>query len=165
MANRSNNSAWILVVILAVCLQVVFVFADCKQTATGTAIDFSKAYFLLDGDMEKYMCGELAGDEDESAAASYLQAMTDEAKARGFGTGMVKQIIYHVKTETLAQDAESATIHLKGRHRTCIHPVFAYVAKLFYLGQTHAFEETLQLVKEDGKWKVCGTPYGLSMDI
>ena len=46
--------------------QVVFVFADCKQTATGTAIDFSKAYFLLETDMEKYMCSELAGDEDES---------------------------------------------------------------------------------------------------
>ncbi|MBC2743956.1 MAG: hypothetical protein HGJ93_13125 [Desulfosarcina sp.] len=165
MANRSNNSAWILVVILAVSLQVVFVFADCKQTATGTAIDFSKAYFLLNADMEKYMCSERAGDEDESAAATYLQAMTDEARARGFGTGMVKQIIYHVETETLAQDDESATIHLKGLRRTCIHPVFAYVAKLFRLGQTHEFEETLELVKKDGKWKVCGTPYGLSLDV
>jgi hypothetical protein len=164
MANRSNNSAWILVVILAVCLQVVYVFADCRQTATGTAIDFSKAYFLLDADMEKYMCSELAGDADESAAASYLQAMTDEARERGFGTGMVRQSIYHVKTETLAQDAESATIHLNGVRRTCIHPVFAYVAKLFHLGATHSFEETLELLKEDGKWKVCGTPYGLSLD-
>ena len=165
MATRSNNSAWILVVILAVCLQVVFVFADCKQTATGTAINFSKAYFLMDAQMEKYLCGELNGDEDESAVTAYLQTMTDEAKARGFGTGMVKQTIYHVKTETLAQDAESATIHLKGRHRTCIHPVFAYVAKLFHLGQTHTFEETLELVKENGKWKICGNPYGLSLDI
>ena len=165
MANRSNNSAWILVVILAVCLQVVFVFADCKQTATGTAIDFSKAYFLLDADMEKYMCSELAGDEDEPVVAAYLQAVTDEAKARGFGTGMVRQTITHVETETLAQDAESATIHLKGRHRTCIHPVFAYVATLFQLGQSHVFEATLELVKEDGKWKVCGTPYGLTMDV
>jgi hypothetical protein len=124
MANRSNNSAWILVVILAVCLQVVYVFADCRQTATGTAIDFSKAYFLLDADMEKYMCSELAGDADESAAASYLQAMTDEARERGFGTGMVRQSIYHVKTETLAQDAESATIHLKA----CVEP-----ASILYL--------------------------------
>ena len=165
MATGSNNSAWILVVILAVCLQVVFVFADCKQTATGTAVDFSKAYFLLDADMEKYMCRELAGDEDESAVATYLQTMTDEARDRGFGTGMVKQTITHVETETLAQDDESATIHLKGHHRTCIHPVFAYVATLFRLGQTHAFEETVELVKEDGKWKVCGTPYGLSLDI
>jgi hypothetical protein len=164
MATRSNNSAWILVVILAVCLQVVFVFADCKQTATGTAIDFSKAYFLLDGDMERYICSELAGDADEPVVAAYLQAKTDEATARGFGTGMVKQTIIHVETETLAQDPQSATIHLKGRHRTCIHPVFAYVASLFRLGQTREFEATLDLVKEDGQWKVCGTPYGLSMD-
>lgn len=165
MANRNNKAAWVIVVILAVCLQVAFVFADCKQTATGTAIDFSKAYFLLDDDMERYICSELAGDEDEPVVAAYLQAMTDEAKARGFGIGMVRQTITHVETETLAQDAESATIHLKGRHRTCIHPVFAYVAALFHLGQAHEFEETLELVKEDGKWKVCGTPYGLSMDV
>jgi hypothetical protein len=165
MANRSNNSAWILVVILAVCLQVVFVFADCRQTATGTAIDFSKAYFLLDADMETYLCSELAGDGDESAAADYLRAKTDEARERGFGTGMVRQTIYHVETETLAQDAESATIHLKGLRRTCIHPVFAYVAKLFRLGQANPFEETLELLKEDGQWKVCGTPYDLSPEV
>ncbi len=164
MANRSNISAWILVVILAVCLQVVFVFADCKQTATGTALDFSKAYFLLDTEMGRYLCSELAGDEDESAAANYLQAKTDEAAARGFGTGMVRQTIYHVKAKTLVQDAESATIHVKGLRRTCIHPVFAYVAKLFGLGQTQAFEDTLELVKENGQWKVCGSPYGLSLD-
>ena len=165
MANRSNNSAWILVVILAVCLQVVFVFADCKQTATGTAIDFSKAFFLLDADMEKYICSELTGDEDQSAATAHIQAMTDQANARGFGTGMVRQMIYHVKTETLAQDAESATIHLKGLRRTCIHPAFTFVAKLFQLGQARPFEETLELTKEDGRWKVCGAPFGLSLDV
>ena len=151
-----------MVVLLAVCLQVVYVFADCKQTATGTAIDFSKAYFLLDSDMAKYLCSELTGDEDESAVADYLQSMTDEARARGFGNGMVRQTIYHVETETLSQDAEAATIHLKGLRRTCIHPVFAYVAKLFRLGQAHEFEATLQLIKEDGKWKVCGNPFSLS---
>ncbi|WP_372677897.1 hypothetical protein [Desulfosarcina sp.] len=164
MENRSSNSAWILVVVLAVCLQVAFVFADGKQTATGTAIEFSKAYFLLDAGMEKYMCNELAGTADEPVVTAYLQTMTDEANARGFGTGMVKQAIIHVKTQTLAQDPESARIHLKGKNRTCIHPVFAYVASLFRLGQTYEFEATLDLVKEDGKWKVCGTPFGLSMD-
>jgi len=165
MANRNYNAAWALVLILAVCLQVAFVFADCKQTATGTAIDFSKAYFLLDADMEKYLCNELTGDEDEPLVAAYLQTMNDEAADRGFGIGMVRQTIYHVETETLTQDTDSATIHLKGRHRTCIHPVFAYVATLFQLGQTHTFEATLELVKEDGRWKVCGAPYGLSMGV
>lgn len=165
MGNRSNVSAWILVVALAVCLQVVFVFADCKQTATGTAIDFSKAYFLLDSDMDTYLCDALIGDEAESAAAAHVLAMQTEADERGFGIGMVRRIITHVETETLAQDGESATIHLSGSSRTCIHPVFAYVAKLFRLGQTYTFEETLELIKENGRWKVCGTPYGLSLDV
>lgn len=165
MANRSSSQAWILVAILAVIFQVVFVFADCRDTATGTAVEFSKAYFLLEADMEKYMCSQLAGDREESAAATYIQAMADEARTRGFRTGMVRQIIYHVETETLSQDTESATIHLKGLRRTCIHPVYAYVAKLFRLGRTYAFEEILQLTKEEGKWKVCGTPYGLTLDV
>jgi hypothetical protein len=164
MAKGSNIGAWILVVILAVCFQVVFVFADCRQTATGTAIDFSKAYFLLDDDMEKYLCSDLVGDEEASPAADYLQTKADEASARGFGLGMVRQTIYHVKTETLSQDDESATIHLHGLRRTCIHPVFAYVAKLFRIGQTQAFEETLELTREDGRWKVCGRPYGLALE-
>lgn len=165
MANRGNNSMWILVVILAVCLQVVFVLADEKQTATGTAIDFSRAYLLLDADMDKFMCSELLGNEEESATAAFIRAMTDEARARGFDTGMIRQTIVHVETETLAQDDASATIHLQGRSRTSINPVFTYVAKLFNLGQTREFEETLELVKEDGKWKVCGSPYGLSQEV
>jgi len=65
----------------------------------------------------------------------------------------------------LAQDGESATIQVKGKRRTQINPVYAYVAKLFGLGQTHTFEETLELIKEDGSWKVCGNPYGLTMDV
>lgn len=164
MAKGSNNGAWILVVILAVCFQVVFVFADCRQTATTTAIDFSKAYFLLNDDLENYLCGDLVGDEEYSPAAAYLQAKADEAHARGFDLGMVRQTIYHVEADTLNQNDESATIHLHGLRRTCIHPVFAYVAKLFRLGQVHAFEETLELTKEDGRWKVCGTPYELSLE-
>jgi len=163
MTKGNNNSAWILVVLLAVGLQVAFVFADGKQTATGTAVNFSKAFFLLDADMEKYMCGDLIADGEASAAAAHMQAMADDAAARGFSTSMVRETITHVKTETLAQDAESATIHMHGLRRTSINPVFAFVAKLFRLGDTREFEETLELVKEDGKWKVCGSPFGMSI--
>jgi hypothetical protein len=162
MAIRRNKAAWILVVVVAVCFQLVYVFAESKPTATGTAIAFTKAYFMLDGDMGKYMSSDLLGnDEETSPVTAYIQAATDDAKARGFEIGMMKQAIEHLKTETLAHSADSATIRLSGVRRTCIHPVFAYVARLFHLGQTHPFEETLQLVKKDGKWKVCGVPYGM----
>lgn len=164
MANRRDNAWWLLVVILTVCLQVAFVFADNRPSATGTAIDFSKAYFMLDADMEKYLCTELAGDDDETVVADYLYAMKREAERRGFDIGMVRQTIYHVETATLNQEAESATIHIAGLSRTCINPVFTYVAKLFRLGDVRTFEATLELVKEDGRWKVCGTPYDLALE-
>jgi len=165
MAKRSNSAMmWALVVVLAVCLQVVFILADGRTTATGTAIDFSKAYFSLDADMDRYLSSELIGDE-ETAATAYLQKKAAEAKERGFGQGMVRQAITHLETETLAQDDESATIHLKGESRTCIHPVFTYLATVFRIGQTYHFEETLDLVKEDGQWKVSGTPFGMRLDV
>ncbi len=165
MANQGKYSAWILVLILAVCLQIVFVVADCKESATTTAIEFTNAYFMLDTELNDFVCQDLAGDDEASATAAYLQSMSDEAREMGFGTGMVRKKIYHVETETIAQDAETATIHIKGHHRTCIHPVFTWVAKLFRLGRAHEFEETLKLVKEDGKWKVCGAPFGLVSEV
>lgn len=164
MANRSNTSSWILVAILAVCLQVVFVFADGRPTATGTAIDFSKAFFLLDTGMERYLCSQLIN-ADESLVRDYVLAMNDQAHDRGFGKAMVRQMIYNLETTTLAQDSESATIHIKGVRRTRINPLYAYVAKLFGLGRVHPFQETLELIREDGRWKVCGNPYGLAMDV
>jgi hypothetical protein len=169
MAKKDNKSVWILVLAIAIALQVLFVFADGKKTATGTAVAFSKAYFMLDEDMEEYVCDELIGEEDESAVATYLYTRNQEAYKRGFGgqgfgKGMVKQMIYHVKTETIAQDDESATIHIHGLQRTNIHPAFTFVAKLFQLGQVREFEETLDLTKVDGQWKVCGSPYGLSLE-
>jgi len=77
---------------------------------------------------------------------------------------MVRKMVTHLETETVAQNDESATIHLAGHSRTCINPVFTYIAKLFHIGQQYTFEETLNLIKEDGQWKVCGTPFGLSLD-
>jgi hypothetical protein len=39
--------------------------------------------------------------------------------------------------------------------------VYGIVAKLFFLGETHKVEETLTLVKENDRWKVCGEPFAL----
>lgn len=164
MANRGNVLAWVLLVVVAVCLQTAFLFLDNKQSATKTATDFAKAYFLLDNDLETYLCGDLAGDEEETPAAAYLRAKATEAQDRGFGKGMVRKIITHMEAETLAQDDESATIHLSGQSRTCIHPIFTYVASIFHIGKKYTFDETLELIKEDGQWKVCGAPFNLPLN-
>ena len=33
------------------------------------------------------------------------------------------------------------------------------VGRLFSIGETYSVDETLKLVKEDGRWKVCGNPF------
>ena len=59
MAKKDNKSVWILVVVIAVALQLLFVVADCRQSATGTAVAFSKAYFMLDDDLEKFRVNDV----------------------------------------------------------------------------------------------------------
>ena len=44
----SNSTAWALMLLLAIFLQVAFVFADATDTPARAAVDFSKAYFRLD---------------------------------------------------------------------------------------------------------------------
>lgn len=165
MGQKSTSSVFALVILIAVFLQVIFIFADGRETATGAAIDFSKAYFMLDSKtMMDRACSELSGDEDETAIGSFIQKSSDEAADRGVGVGYIRQSLYHIKTKTLNQDVKSAQIMLTGKTRICINPLYAYVAKIFFLGETHEVEEILDLVKEDGKWKVCGTPYSLQVD-
>jgi hypothetical protein len=59
-------------------------------------------------------------------------------------------------------DENTAEILITGQRRRSINPVFATVAKIFCLGDTYKFEETLTVVKEDDGWKVCGQPFSLS---
>jgi hypothetical protein len=164
MFQENKAVAFILVFLLGAILQVAFIFADCRQTATGTAIAFSEAYFQLDESMEDLLCSKLLEDGKDNIVSAYITKVSDDASQRGIHMGMARRALYHIKTETLSQDKESAKIVLTGTTRVSIHPVFTWVAKIFRLGETHEVHQELELVNEEGKWKVCGTPFDLQMD-
>ncbi|MDL2269230.1 hypothetical protein LJC71_02935 [Desulfosarcina sp. OttesenSCG-928-A07] len=166
MKKRSGALGWwVLALVLAAGLQAAFICADSKQTATEAAIDFSKAWLRLDPKMDQYLCDELRNKSEGGMIADTLYARTEDARLRGFDVGMARQSILHIETRVLAHDGDTATIYVKGTSRTCIHPVFTYVARLFRIGKIHTFEETLSLIKENSRWKICGAPYGLSVDL
>jgi len=73
----------------------------------------------------------------------------------------MKQGLFHVDAKTTMEGADSAVVSLKGERRRTINPVFGLVARWFGLGERHPVEETLNLVKEGGRWKVCGKPFQL----
>ena len=149
------------VVIVAFILQVVLVIAGNKQTPSDAAVDFSKAYFMLDRDMAGSLCSEINENEEVDVVGEYLQRVADEAKANGFGVSWMKMALSHIETKTEMVDENTAEVNITGSRRRSLNPIFAIVAKVFFLGETYHVEDTLTVVNEDGHWKVCGQPYDL----
>jgi hypothetical protein len=140
-------------ILLAVFLQILFVYADQKATPGRVAREFSKAYYALDPAMEIMLCQQLQA--DSTLVKDFLYQKSVEARERGFKPSFLKSQLYHVQTQILSQDQETAQVLLTAERKTAINPVFAYVAKLFLLGETYEVEHVLALTREDDQWKVC----------
>ena len=162
MDNGNNSTMLALTLLLGIFLQVLFVFADNVNTPGKTAAEFSKAYFKLDPSMSKYLCSELTEGENGDAVERYLETAAMEAKNRGFKTSYVKSYIYEITTNTISKDTANAQVKIHFKRRKSINPVFAIIAKLFFIGGTYTVDEVIDMVKEDGKWKICNKPFSLT---
>lgn len=162
MEKINNSTAITLTLLLGIFLQVLFVFADTVNTPDKTVVAFSKAYFKLDPSMAQYLCNDLVEGEEGDIVDRFLQNAVLEANGRGFQTGYLKSYLFEVVTQTLTRSEDSARIRITCKRKKSINPVYAIVAKIFFLGNTYAVDEIVDLVKEDGKWKVCGKPFSLT---
>ena len=127
------------------------------------AVDFTKAYFMLDGDsMTELLCREIIENEEFDIVDEYLNSVAVEARTLGFSNSYMRNQLSHVTTETEITDDNRAKVKITGERLRSINPVFALIGRLFFLIESHKFDETLTLVKEDGQWKVCGRPFSLS---
>lgn len=149
------------IIMLALILQVVLAVADQRDNPEKAALEFAESYFWLDPAMADRLCKDLVRDTENSAVKNYLQRIDQEARSLGYEFNYMKQGLYHIDLQTTLKDANSATVALKGERRRTINPVFGLVARWFFMGETHPVETTLDLVKEDGAWKVCGKPFRL----
>jgi hypothetical protein len=145
-----------LTILLGIILQVIFVFADCKNTPNRVAVEFAKAYFKLDPSMSELICEDQKIVDDVDVVDQYINLAAKEAKNQGFNINFLKSKLYHIETHTRFIGDNEAQVELTGKRRVSINPVYTYVARIFCIGETHEVDETIKLVKEDGKWKVCG---------
>ena len=155
MAQDNKRSAFTMVFLLAIFFQVIFVFADTRDTPGKAAVEFARMYYQLDSAMATRLCDELALDEENKVVASYIQSTTKQAKERGYDISYMKNSLFNVKTHTLKMNSSSAEIRITGDMKKGINPLFAYVGKLFFLGKTTPLDQTVNVIKEGGKWKVC----------
>jgi len=142
----------ILIIVIAFFLQVLFVYADTNDTPNKAVAEFAKAYFGLDDSMANRLCQESLIVDGVNVVDKYIDSATTKAKAEGFRPFFVKNFLYHVQTNTLSKDDSKAKIKL-----TCEikHPLRAFFTK----ESSKEIDETIDLIKEDGKWKVCGDAF------
>ncbi len=162
MEKRASIAPFFLVLVLAAGLQVALVAADTLETPVKVAKNFVKAYYLLDPGMKDLLCSDIAGDQDRDVVGDYIYGKITEARQRGLAPGCLRQMLYDMHVEIIEESENEATVHLTATGRVCINPVFATVARIFAIGNEYPVEATLRLVRQDGKWRVCGNPFGLN---
>ncbi len=161
MVRLSRSVGIILVLVLGFLVQLFFSFADGIDSPSKAVVQFSKAYFNLDKSMAKRICKEGLASEDVDVIDQYIFLAGKEAKERGFGINFMKNKLYDIETETISKKENEAQIRITGKIRISINPVYPIVAKLFNIGATHEVDEIINVIKEDGKWKVCGNLFSL----
>jgi hypothetical protein len=161
MIQLSRSVGIILVLIVGFLVQLLFSLADLRDTPNKAVVEFSKAYFQLDQSMADRICKIRLVNDDIDIVDQYLYLAAKEANERGFDINFMKNKLYHIETETLSKNDTTAKIRITGKTRVAINHVYPIVAKLFNIGSTHEVDETFNVIKEDGQWKVCGNLFSL----
>jgi hypothetical protein len=160
MPTKLNPAPFAIVIGITVVLQLALIGVDIQETPVKVAKRFADAYYAIDGDMQDYLCSELA--QDGELVGDYLFAKQQEASMHGRRISYLRHQITKAHLQVVDKTDDSATIHLTGTTRVSIHPAFMIIGKLFHLGRDYPMDETLELVKDNGQWRVCGNPFGLS---
>jgi len=140
------------------CIQVLLVLIGtaCVSDWPGSAaIEFTRAHFQKDPAIADRICRAHSTDADIFAIEDDRQRTAETAISRGFDFTYMTSMVYHVKTKTDYISDTEATVHLTGKRRVSINPVYFIVSILFNIGEAHRIDETVTVIKEGDLWKVC----------
>ncbi len=160
MGQRTNLVPFAVLIVIAVVLQLALIAADCRQTPAKVAKSFAAAYYYLDADMQDYLCSDLAAEGE--TVDNYLNQKSIEASQRGLSMSYLRHKFMHMHAKTVQSSGTAAKIHLTGTTRVCINPLYLLVGKLFHIGQDYHVNETIELIKEEGQWRICGQAMDLT---
>ena len=142
------------VILLGIALQVVFGFAEIKDTPNKAAVEFAKAYYKFDVNMKDRLCSDLLDDPEQDYVANYIHRKYHKAKDLGYSLNYLKTGLKDITTTTLSGDENMAVIEFKAKS--------SYALRTFFTGERFEVHETFELVKENGCWKVCGNPFSIA---
>lgn len=161
MGQMNRIAPLIVLVAVFIVVQPILMALDCWQTPAKVAKQFIKDYYYLDAGMQKWIC-QKDGDAGPWVDA-YLHGKSREAAQRGFNVTYLRKMFTHMHMETEMHGADKATVHIEGTTRTAINPVFMVIGKMkiFNIGQNYPVQTAIEVVKENGKWRVCKRALGM----
>jgi hypothetical protein len=145
----------VLAVMVGLIFQASFAGVEGKDSPNKAVIEFIKAYYKIDPAMSERLCEEKSIIDDVDVVDEYIYRMSKKAKDLGHDISYMKSQLYEIDTFTLEKGDESARIRFTAHRRKAINPIYAIIAKLFFIGNTYEVDKTFNVVKEDGTWKVC----------
>ncbi|MFO7963372.1 MAG: hypothetical protein R6U50_05575 [Desulfobacterales bacterium] len=153
MAKFGKFLPLVIVILIGVFFQLIFIAVDIRDTPIKAAVEFAKAYYMLDDDaMEKRICKKAL---ENGMVDDYLYHVRQKAENRGYEMAYYKSLLSDIHTEIIELDDKTAKIKIVAEKRSAINPVYHLVGKLFNLTQAYEVEKTLYLVKEKDRWRVC----------
>ncbi|MCF8067285.1 MAG: hypothetical protein K9L30_01745 [Desulfobacterales bacterium] len=153
---QDKGTTILMLVVFGFILQVVFIFADMKETPGRVAVGFTKAYFQLDESMGDYLCKDQRSKDGVDVVKKHIDKMNEEARQTGYAPNYMKMGLYNIESDTLIRTSDFAKVHIKADKRRAINPAFMLVAKIFHIGKVYPVEIEIEVVREDNHWRVCG---------
>jgi hypothetical protein len=151
------------VIVIALILQLILIVVGKVDNPAEAAVDFTKAYFMLDGpSMSERLCAEIVEDKEADMVGEYLNRVAEQARSMGFSQSYMRNQLSNIHAEIQMADKNNARVRITGKRLRSINPIFAFIGNLFFLIESHKVDLTLTLVKEDDQWKVCSKPLLLS---
>ncbi len=143
-----------IVILFGILLQILLYSSDAKDSPNKAVAEFCSAYFKADEAMTKRLSSQSRFIDDIDIVDTYLWEKSKEASDRGFGLFFLQDKLYHINTSTLNQNGNTARVRITGG----VKPLF----RSFFTGETYTeIDNIFDVIKEDGKWKVCGKPFSI----
>jgi len=145
-----------LVILLGVFFQVLFVFGDMRDTPGKAVTEFAEAYFCFDDAvMTARLCEESRTADETDVVGQYVFNAHENAGALGFRLFFTEYRLSHVETYADVGNHETARVRLVAEKKQRL------LRSFFTHSPPEKIEEIFTVVKEDGKWKVCGNPFSI----
>lgn len=152
MTVRPKHILFIGALIAGICIHISTAFAASPE---DTVVDFSKAYFMLDPDMENYLSEEgKVNDEGKDLMELYFEKIQEQSRNQGYEPSYFQMSLSKVKTEVLSSDAEMAKIRITGIKKRSINPLYKVVGAMFSIQDGHKLDRIITVVNENGAWKI-----------